>query len=573
MENTEAMSKFWMRKWQEARWTYFKDLKVGDIFDTSVKNRHQMADRLGDIIFWYRTDKGKEGIYFITKVVSEPKKDDAYNNGYSMSLQVIKTIVNNPVKLNKSDFNNLIQDINAKFHAGSNTNILEKYEPEKLYELVKGNEAIEIKNIKKKIDSKDLKNIEEIRDININDGKMFNPFLDMNLVKNEVRHLSFLTNLLNPSGTHHQGTLFLEIFIERILNYHIQNENKYLINFCNCENIYVQTEKSTPKGRIDIWIENDNYIIAIEGKTESKDSKNQLNKYDEYLQTLDKPYLLIYLTIYGDEPLNNYPDNLQLMDFEDDIMTFIRNVLKQESIPDKIYDTLNEYYNSMIVYLNNFSHTWSYELDLINEITKDEHSYKKFENIKNNYFYNTLKYKYTVVEDIANVFEKAKAKIERDFLAKLSNELDSKLENQKFYFSGESNILVEKNPYDVDVDINKDIELILQKRQARSLDVSKNEYEKTVQLTGSVLIYTNNEYNKEINLYIIKDPFGLNIIIDQVTGENTVHRNSYEIDDSNILHSSNINKLLDNKYMSDNIKKYCEEIIKILNDYLELNYE
>ena len=94
-----------------------------------------------------------------------------------------------------------------------------------------------------------------------------------------------------------------------------------------------------------------------------------------------------------------------------------------------------------------------------------------------------------------------------------------------------------------------------------------------MQLTGSVLIYTNNEYNKEINLYIIKDPFGLNIIIDQVTGENTVHRNSYEIDDSNILHSSNINKLLDNKYMSDNIKKYCEEIIKILNDYLELNYE
>ncbi len=61
-----------------------------------------------------------------------------------------------------------------------------------------------------------------------------------------------------------------------------------------------------------------------------------------------------------------------------------------------------------------------------------------------------------------------------------------------------------------------------------------------MQLTGSVLIYTNNEYNKEINLYIIKDPFGLNIIIDQVTGENTVHRNSYEIDDSNILNCSNL---------------------------------
>lgn len=567
MKNKESRTKFWMRKWQEVRWSYFRNLKVGDTFDTSVNNHNQMVDRLGDIIFWYRTDKGKEGIYFITKVVSEPKKDDAYQNGYSISLQVIKTIVNNPIKLEKSDFNNLIKDINAKGQGGANTNLLQKYEPEKLYELLKGNEAIEVKDIIKDIDSKELEDIIEIKDKNINDGKMFNPFLDMNLVRNEVRHLSFLTNLLNPNGTHHQGTLFLELFIKGILNYHSQNDNKYLTSFCDSENIYVQTEKTTPKGRIDIWLENDDFIIAIEGKTESKDSKNQLIKYDEYLQTLDKPYLLIYLTIFGEEPQNNYPDNLQLMDFYEDIITFIKLSLENESIPDKIYETLNEYYNSMIVYLNNFSHTWSYELDLIKEITKDEDSYKKFENIKNNYFYNTKKYKYTVVEDIANVFEKAKAKLERDFLSELSLALDEELEKKSFYFSGEkSNILVEENPDSIYVDINKDVELILQRRQARSLDVSKNEYVKTVQLTGSVLTYINNDSNQEIIFHIINDSFGLNIIIDKVTGENTVNRSSFEIYDESILHSSNINQLLNKKYMKDTIGKYHIKILNILKE-------
>lgn len=245
MVNKEVMSNFWMRKWQEARWSYFKDLKVGDTFDTSVNNHNQMVDRLGDIIFWYRTDKGKEGIYFITKVVSEPKKDDAYQNGYSMSLQVIKTIVNNPVKLDKTDFNNLLKDIDAKGQGGANTNILQKYNPKKLYELVRGNEAIEVKNIIKEIDGKDLQTIEEIKAQNINDGKMFNPFLDMNLVKNEVRHLSFLTNLLNPNGTHHQGITFLEVFKNVLLDhYELDSDTKkYIQKFTDSENIYVQTKK------------------------------------------------------------------------------------------------------------------------------------------------------------------------------------------------------------------------------------------------------------------------------------------------------------------------------------------
>lgn len=88
----ENKSKYWIKKWQAKRWKNFEELKLGDTFDTSVQNHRQFANSIGDKILWYRTDKNKEGIYFATEVVAEPKRDDAYNNGYSMSIRVIKTL-------------------------------------------------------------------------------------------------------------------------------------------------------------------------------------------------------------------------------------------------------------------------------------------------------------------------------------------------------------------------------------------------------------------------------------------------------------------------------------------------
>ena len=335
MVNQESKSKYWLRKWQTQRWEDFETLEIGSIFDTSVANHVQMADSIGDRILWYRSDKDK-GIYFATEVVAEPKQDDAYQNAWSMSLRVVKALISNPVKLEKSDFNNLMRDIDAKGQGGGTSNILKKYEPKKLWELVLGNEkAIWKEQGNVAINEKDLFEIKNIKDKNINDGKMFNPFLDMNLVRNEVRHLNFLTNLLNPHGSHHQGDSFLKIFIDEILAYENQAKNQKLINFLKSENIYVKTEKSTPNGRIDIWIESDDFIIAIEGKTETVDSKGQLKKYDEFLQNEGKPYLLIYLTLYGEAPTDIHPDNLQLMDFNNDIMSFISNSLEIKALPKK----------------------------------------------------------------------------------------------------------------------------------------------------------------------------------------------------------------------------------------------
>lgn len=572
MINKENKSKYWLRKWQTQRWEDFETLEIGSIFDTSVANHVQMADSIGDRILWYRSDKDK-GIYFATEVVAEPKQDDAYQNAWSMSLRVVKALISNPVKLEKSDFNNLMRDIDAKGQGGGTSNILKKYEPEKLWELVLGNEkAIWKEQGNVAINEKDLFEIKNIKDKNINDGKMFNPFLDMNLVRNEVRHLNFLTNLLNPHGSHHQGDSFLKIFIDEILAYENQAKNQQLINFLKSENIYVKTEKSTPNGRIDIWIESDDFVIAIEGKTETVDSKGQLTKYDEFLQNEGKPYLLIYLTLYGEAPTDIHPDNLQLMDFNNDIMSFISNSLEIKALPKKILTTLNEYRDSMLTYLNNFSDTWTYELDIIDEITKDTESYLQYENIKNNYFYNTAQYKYSVVEDIANIFEKAKARIERNFMEELSEYLANDLKKEGFTFSTDSEILVNDFEDNVKVDINYDINTIFETRKNRTASFEKDDIDSIREKSGIKIIYVNARLENEFLLMtILNDIYGVNVYFNHVKEDECINYfegQHIELLSSDIFHSSNISKLLDEKYSSKLIQE-CKT--KIMNGFKEIN--
>lgn len=563
------LTKYWIRKFQEKKWIDFRELEVGSIFDTSVSNHVQMSGSVGNIIFWYRTDKDK-GIYFITEVVAEPKKDDGYQNDWSMSLQVIKTLVKNPVVPELNGFENLMNKIKDMGQGGGVYNLTSDDNPEKLWELVTGNEKIiwkELGNVE--IDNKDLLEIKKIKEQNINNGKLFNPFLDMNLVRYEVRHLSFLTNLLNPNGSHHQGTAFLRLFINVLVNnYTLENDiKKSLVNFCENENIYVRTEKLTSNGRIDIWIENDDYIIAIEGKTETVDSKNQLNKYDDFLQKLDKPYLLIYLTKGGENPVNNYPTNLQLMDFNDDIMTFISESINIETLPDKIYETLTEYYNSMITYLNDFNNTWTYDLEIIDEITKDKDNYQKYENIKNNYFYDTKKYKYTEANDVVKVFEKAKAKIERNFMAELLDCLDDDLENAGFAFSYDSNILVSYSGYDIDT--NVDINTIYKARRNRTRTFDGVNVDALRDKTATKIVYEKSKADNEVLIMsILNDYYGINVYFNHFqNGEciNYFENKHISVMAADEFYAKNISKFLNEDYLYKTVEDCKIKILAGLN--------
>ena len=141
MVNEENKSIYWIRKFHEKGWDDFRDLEVGTVFETSVSNHKQMADSIGDIIFWYKSDSDK-GIYFITQVISAPYPGDN-NTGHWMDLRILKTIIDNPVKSEEHKVLKLLMDkINKMGQGGSTYNLTFKDKPEKIYDLIKGKEEM-----------------------------------------------------------------------------------------------------------------------------------------------------------------------------------------------------------------------------------------------------------------------------------------------------------------------------------------------------------------------------------------------------------------------------------------------
>jgi len=557
MANKENKSIYWTRKFQEAGWSDFRELEVGSVFETSVSNHVQMADRIGDIIFWYKSDSDK-GIYFITQVISAPYPGDN-NTGHWMDLKILKTIIDNPVKPEQHKIlNKLMEKINKMGQGGSTYNLTFEDEPEKIYDLIKGNEEIELKqdgiaNIK----SNDLKDIENIKEEYLQEWDLFNPFVDTDLAKSEVRHLNFITNLLNPNGSHMQSDKFLKQFVEDLYSNDIFKDNKYLKTFCDNPNIKVQTEKSIPNGRIDMWLENDEFIVAIEGKTETEDHDGQLMKYDEFLQKQNKPYLLFYLTKYGDEPKYERPKNSYLMGFDDFIVTFIENILDLENLPEKINFIVSEYRDALNIYLHKLDINWKYKLNIVNEIIKDKNSYIKYEHITRNFYRDMDKYKNSVVEDIANSFELAKAKIERNFFGELLKNISADLEKDGFNLYSK---------FDEDgLDLAIDLHSISQARIKRLSIYNENENLRDI---TSFKIYFKNDIddNEYLSLGIQNDYFGFYIFLHHMKDDEEV--NFFEKEDviiePNIFYSNNISEFLDKEYMSKYVKECKTKILSEL---------
>lgn len=112
-------------------------------------------------------------------------------------------------------------------------------------------------------------------------------------------HSNVIYSLINPDGLHYQGNLFLNIFIDKVLN---------IKDFGNIESVQAEevTSSLDKNKRIDLTIKSNKYYIGIEMKIDHHDSKNQLFNYYEDLKnkakTNDIPeenVIIYYLTKNG----------------------------------------------------------------------------------------------------------------------------------------------------------------------------------------------------------------------------------------------------------------------------------
>ena len=177
MANKEITSQYWFQKFNEKNWQDYRTTETGTTFDTSV-HKYKKDYQIGDRILWYKSDNNK-GIYFITKVLAAPKDDNKCKTGYSMTLQVIKSLVKKPFVIDEEDYNGLLKYINSRQMSSAVTNISNQYTPKKIYEDIIGEEEdfLQRNNVDVSIDTKDLKIIEDIKRDYINNSEYaYNPF-------------------------------------------------------------------------------------------------------------------------------------------------------------------------------------------------------------------------------------------------------------------------------------------------------------------------------------------------------------------------------------------------------------
>ena len=104
-------------------------------------------------------------------------------------------------------------------------------------------------------------------------GSNFNIFEIANIATNEVKICRVIYELLSPLGCHYQGSIYLKLFMEKVLG--IEN-----VDEAELKSAKVYRERVIKNDRrIDLLIETDKRMIPIEVKIYAKEQSDQC--YDQ----------------------------------------------------------------------------------------------------------------------------------------------------------------------------------------------------------------------------------------------------------------------------------------------------
>ncbi len=141
-------------------------------------------------------------------------------------------------------------------------------------------------------------------------------------------HSNVIYSLINPKGLHYQDDLFLNLFIEHVLE--IKDFGTVL---------EVQREEQTSDGRrIDFTIKSDKYYVGIEMKINAADLSEQIQDYYKDLEEKaendsGQTVKIYYLTKYGTEPSESSVRSCNkvttLVSFKDHILNWIDKCQKE----------------------------------------------------------------------------------------------------------------------------------------------------------------------------------------------------------------------------------------------------
>jgi hypothetical protein len=206
-------------------------------------------------------------------------------------------------------------------------------------------------------------------------GAKFNIFNILRVGHLELTtHSPILGALLDPKGSHGQGTIFLELFIER---FRIKGANPE--KHINLDKVIVEVERhigpvtEISGGRIDILVSDDSGPqFMIENKIYANDQPNQLKRY----RSFSKHAFLFYLTLIPEDPQNLKHETMLELDvksiaYEKDILQWLKDCRKEVACVPVVRELLSQY----IMLIEELTHqTASHNMhkELIKEATSEE---------------------------------------------------------------------------------------------------------------------------------------------------------------------------------------------------------
>ncbi len=169
-------------------------------------------------------------------------------------------------------------------------------------------------------------------------GQSFNLFAILGRETDEVRtHSAILAELLNPSGSHRQGAVFVRLFAKR-----------FGIDPETVERASVRREEPVADGsRVDILIQTRDTCIVIENKIYADDQPGQLQRYHAYASKRPNSRVF-YLTLHGDEPSEDSLGALSLdevvcISYESHVLDWLDDCVKQVARVPQIREILANY--------------------------------------------------------------------------------------------------------------------------------------------------------------------------------------------------------------------------------------
>lgn len=178
-------------------------------------------------------------------------------------------------------------------------------------------------------------------------GENFNIFDILKLSRNECRlHSAFLTELLNPNGSHGLKDVFLKLFLQYIVPHSKLKTETAVVKIEY--NIGTINEDKTDGGRIDILItDNQNQAIIIENKIDASDQENQLLRYNNYATKNYTNVVLLYLTKNGkeasDKSTKGEPFKYSPISYQKDILQWLNCCVEKSACFPLIRETIKQY--------------------------------------------------------------------------------------------------------------------------------------------------------------------------------------------------------------------------------------